>query len=248
MKYLVDYQGMVNTFLKGRFVVQQTFLPIGSLRRDCLQPVQARRRQGEVAAGRGRLSQRLRAHGSTWRAPRRGSISPSRCSRPWAQAGIKVNIVSADAKQVLGIYRGRKHQMVLISWTPDYLDPHSNADTFAHNDDDFDGAKSHPLAWRNHWYIPDISKMKAAAQEVDTDKRKAAYGALQKEGDRRGALHPDVPAGQSGCLARQRDGLQGRPDRGHDVLSSDREALRRRDAAGVPLLRSPSPACGRGPG
>ena len=54
------------------------------------------------------------------------------------QAGIKVNIVSADAKQVLGIYRARKHQMVLISWTPDYLDPHSNADTFAHNDDDSD--------------------------------------------------------------------------------------------------------------
>ena len=28
---LVDYQGMVNTFLKGRFIVQQTFLPIGFL-------------------------------------------------------------------------------------------------------------------------------------------------------------------------------------------------------------------------
>src|SRR5665213_2004777 len=31
MKYLVDYQGMANTFLKGRFAVQQTFLPIGLL-------------------------------------------------------------------------------------------------------------------------------------------------------------------------------------------------------------------------
>jgi peptide/nickel transport system substrate-binding protein len=96
--------------------------------------------------------------------------------------GIKVNIVSADAKQVIGIYRGRKHQAVVISWTPDYLDPHSNADTFAHNDDDSDEAKSHPLAWRAHWYIPDITaKMKAAAQEVDTEKRKAAYEALQKQ-------------------------------------------------------------------
>ena len=70
----------------------------------------------------------------------------------------------------------------MISWTPDYLDPHSNADTFAHNDDDSDEAKSHPLAWRNHWYIPDITaKMKAAAQEVDTAKRKAEYEALQKQ-------------------------------------------------------------------
>ena len=30
--------------------------------------------------------------------------------------GVKVNIVPADAKQVLGIYRARKHQMLLISW------------------------------------------------------------------------------------------------------------------------------------
>ena len=29
LKHLVDYQGMVNTFLKGRFLVQQAFLPIG---------------------------------------------------------------------------------------------------------------------------------------------------------------------------------------------------------------------------
>jgi peptide/nickel transport system substrate-binding protein len=97
-------------------------------------------------------------------------------------AGVKVNLVSADAKQVIGIYRGRKHQLVVISWTPDYLDPHSNADTFAHNDDDSDEAKSHPLAWRNHWYVPDVTaRMKAAAQEADTAKRKADYEALQKQ-------------------------------------------------------------------
>ena len=29
LKYLVDYQGMANSFLKGRFNVHQTFLPIG---------------------------------------------------------------------------------------------------------------------------------------------------------------------------------------------------------------------------
>ena len=29
LRYLIDYQGMVNSFLKGRFIVQQTFLPKG---------------------------------------------------------------------------------------------------------------------------------------------------------------------------------------------------------------------------
>jgi peptide/nickel transport system substrate-binding protein len=98
-----------------------------------------------------------------------------------AQAGIKVNIVAADPKQVIGAYRARKHQMTLITWTPDYLDPHSNADTFAHNDDNTDGAKGHPLAWRNHWFEPDVTaKMKLASKEIDTAKRKAEYEELQK--------------------------------------------------------------------
>jgi peptide/nickel transport system substrate-binding protein len=80
------------------------------------------------------------------------------------------------------IYRARKHQMVLTNWAPDYFDPHSNADTFAHNDDDSDTPKIKPLAWRNHWYIPELTKETlAAAREIDVEKRKAQYAALQKK-------------------------------------------------------------------
>jgi peptide/nickel transport system substrate-binding protein len=70
---------------------------------------------------------------------------------------------------------------VLNSWAPDYYDPHSNADTFAHNDNDSDDSPVKPLAWRTHWLIPDITKQtQAAAKEIDTDKRKAEYADLQK--------------------------------------------------------------------
>jgi peptide/nickel transport system substrate-binding protein len=180
LKYLVDYQGMVNTFLKGRFLVQQAFLPIGIFGAIPYNPYKL-----DVAKAKSLLAEAGYPNGFEIRLDS-ASISPQidmaqSMQQTMGQAGIKVNIVSADQKQVLGIYRGRKHQMVLISWTPDYLDPHSNADTFAHNDDDSDGAKSHPLAWRNHWVAPDVSaKMKAAAQEVDLAKRKADYEALQK--------------------------------------------------------------------
>ena len=57
-----------------------------------------------------------------------------------AQAGIKLNIVQSERKQVISTYRGRKHQLLLLEWGPDYLDPHANADTFAHNDNDADDA------------------------------------------------------------------------------------------------------------
>ena len=180
MKYLVDYQGMVNTFLKGRFLVQQAFLPIGIFGAISYNPYKL-----DVAKAKALLAEAGYPNGFEIRLDV-ASVSPQidmaqSVQQTMGLAGVKVNIVSADQKQVLGLYRGRKHQLALINWTPDYLDPHSNADTFAHNDDNSDGAKSHPLAWRNHWLAPDVSaKTKAAAQEVDTAKRKADYEALQK--------------------------------------------------------------------
>ena len=172
---------MVNTFLKGQFIVQQTFLPIGIFGGIPYNPYKL-----DVAKAKSLLAEAGYPNGFELRldVPNTSPLIDIAQSvqQTMALAGVKVNVVSADTKQVTGLYRGRKHQMVGWSWTPDYLDPHSNADTFAHNDDDSDGAKSHPLAWRSHWFIPDITaKMKAAAQEVDTANRKADYEALQKQ-------------------------------------------------------------------
>jgi peptide/nickel transport system substrate-binding protein len=181
LKYLVDYQGMVDTFLKGRCTVNQAFLPIGIFSAIKYNPYKL-----DVGKAKALLQEAGLADGFELRLDV-ASTSPlidiaQSVQQTMGQAGIKVNIVSADAKQVFGVYRARKHQMVLITWTPDYLDPHSNADTFAHNDDDSDNAQSHTLAWRNHWYIPEItSEMRAAAQEVDVSKRQARYEALEKK-------------------------------------------------------------------
>jgi peptide/nickel transport system substrate-binding protein len=97
-----------------------------------------------------------------------------------AQGGVKVSIVPGEQKQVITKYRARNHQMVLLYWSPDYMDPHSNADTFARNPDNSDDAKSKPLAWRNAWDIPELTKeADAAARERDADKRKQMYLDLQ---------------------------------------------------------------------
>ena len=99
-----------------------------------------------------------------------------------AEAGIKVNIVPGEQKQVITKYRARQHQIVLLYWSPDYMDPHSNADSFARNPDNSDDAKSKPLAWRNAWDIPEITKeTDAAARERDAEKRKQMYLDLQKK-------------------------------------------------------------------
>ena len=67
-------------------------------------------------------------------------------------------------------------------WGSDYWDPHSNADTFTRNPDNADDAKAKPLAWRNAWAIPELTrKSDAAVLERDTTRRRAMYEELQAE-------------------------------------------------------------------
>ena len=75
-----------------------------------------------------------------------------------AKGGVKVTLVPAEEKAVLTKYRARGHQMLIENWGPDFMDPHTNADTFARNTDNSDAPKSKPLAWRNSWDIPELSK------------------------------------------------------------------------------------------
>ena len=93
-----------------------------------------------------------------------------------------MELVTADQKTTLGDYRARKHQLVLMSWGPDYFDPHTNADYFVRNTDDSDAAtKGKTIAWRNHWDIKELSvKTAAAAKELDAAKRRAMYEDMQK--------------------------------------------------------------------
>jgi peptide/nickel transport system substrate-binding protein len=98
------------------------------------------------------------------------------------RAGIDIEIFPGDGKQVLTKYRARTHDMYIGQWGADYWDPHTNADTFVRNPDNADNAKSKPLAWRNAWDIPELTKKAdAAVLERDPAKRKAMYEKMQAE-------------------------------------------------------------------
>jgi peptide/nickel transport system substrate-binding protein len=100
----------------------------------------------------------------------------------WALAGVKVELLPGDGRAVLTKYRARSHDIFIGQWGPDYQDPHTNAETFAINENNADDARSKTLAWRNSWAIPDMSKLTAAAVfEKDGAKRKAIYEAIQRE-------------------------------------------------------------------
>jgi peptide/nickel transport system substrate-binding protein len=181
MKMLVDYDGMVKSFLAGRFFVQQSFLPIGFFGAIAYAPFKldvekAKALLAEAGYKDGFAVKIAAPNVSPWT-----EISQS-VQQTMGQAGIKVSIEPMELKAVIGQYRARNHQIAMLSWGPDYFDPHTNADSFVHNDDNSDNPKIKPIAWRNKWLIPEITKeMLAAARELDTAKRAEEYAVLQKK-------------------------------------------------------------------
>ena len=99
------------------------------------------------------------------------------------QAGITAEIVPQDGSALWPKYRARRHGLILARWSPDYVDPHSNADSFAHNPDNREEAKlTGVLAWRNAWADDGINALTVAARnEVDLDRRAELYADLQRK-------------------------------------------------------------------
>jgi peptide/nickel transport system substrate-binding protein len=181
VRYLIDYDGMVNSFLKGTMVVHQTFWASGFWA-----ALDENMYKLDVDKAKSLLKDAGYPDGFevTLDVP---TSSPfpnmgQSVQATLAQGGIKANIVQAETKAVITKYRARQHDMVLLYWGPDYMDPHTNADGFANNPDNSDNAKGKPLAWRNSWYDETVNKMTAdAVRERDTAKREQMYKDLQKK-------------------------------------------------------------------
>ncbi|MEL0628665.1 ABC transporter substrate-binding protein [Psychromonas aquatilis] len=180
LKYLIDYKGLANTVWEGRGQMQQAFLPkgfLGSLEDQpfTLDVEKAKALLDEAGYGDG-FEMDLIVRNSPIRVDTAKSIQTT-----FAKAGIKVNLVPMDGKQVLTVYRARKHQLFLGTWGPDYQDPHTNAETFASNLDNSDDSSVKTVAWRNAYAPEQMSKdTMAALLETDTEKRAEMYLAIQK--------------------------------------------------------------------
>ncbi len=182
LKHLVDYEGMAGSFLRGQYVVHQAFLPLTYLGQLEEKPYKL-----DVAKGKALLAEAGHADGFKTQihvrnATERLEIAQS-LQNTFGQAGIEVELVQGTGKQILTTYRARNHKIYLGAWGPDYPDPHTNADTFAHNPDNSDEAKlTGKLAWRNAWDMPEMTKETAAAVlEKDSNVRAEMYRKIQRD-------------------------------------------------------------------
>ena len=181
MKWLVDYSAIGDTLIKNIGVVHQNFLPVGLLGASTVNPYKL-----DVDKAKALLAKAGVPNGFKVTIDTRTIQSMQGIAEAFQQtakrAGIEVEIIPGDSKQTLTKYRARTHDMYIGQWGADYWDPHTNADTFVRNPDNADDAKAKPLAWRNSWAIPDLTKKAdAAVLERDPAKRKVMYEDLQAE-------------------------------------------------------------------
>jgi peptide/nickel transport system substrate-binding protein len=205
LKYLVDYDGIANTLLAGQAQTHQAFLPLGFLGAIEDKPFTLNIQKAKdllTAAGVSSFKTTVDVRNL----PEFLRIAET-LQATFGQAGIEVEILPGDGKQVLTKYRARNHDMHLGSWGPDYQDPHTNAQTFAANPDPSETTSLPTLAWRNQWNPVALTlQTNAAVQERDPVARAAIYEAIQREHQ---ATSPFVIMFQRIGVFAERKGLRG---------------------------------------
>ncbi len=181
MKWLVDYNAIGATLIKNIGIVHQNFLPVGLLGASTTNPYKL-----DVDKAKALLVKAGLPNGFKVTIDMRTQQPVQGITEAFQQtakrAGIEIEILPGDGKQTLTKYRARTHDIYIGAWGADYWDPHTNADTFARNPDNSETPKSKPLAWRNAWDIPELTKKAdAAVLERDGKKRKAMYEEMQAD-------------------------------------------------------------------
>lgn len=181
-RYLVDYKGMADSFLKGQMQVHQAFWPAGFPGALEDTPYSYDVEKAKKILADGGVKTPLKIELDVINSAPFTDIAAS-LQQTFAPAGINFDILPGTGAQVITKYRARTHQGMLLYWGPDFMDPHSNAKAFAYNADNADDKYVSTTTWRNAWMPPEAVNKKtlAALAEQDADKRNAMYVELQRE-------------------------------------------------------------------
>lgn len=201
-RWLVDYDSLSNQLLKGQYQVHQAFLPQGFDGALTDKPFKLDVAKAKQILQQGGIKPGTRFSLTIVNQPPYTDVAQA-LQASFAKADIDIQIQPVAESELWGKMRSRNFQSIFIYWGADYVDPNTNASTFAYNVPG--GPKT--LAWRTGWEIPKLSaQTRAAAAESDVQKRQALYGELQKEIQQNS---PYVVTLQGQKLVGLRDNVQG---------------------------------------
>jgi peptide/nickel transport system substrate-binding protein len=175
VSYAIDYDGIIKGIVRGAGERPSTMIPLGILGGD-----KSLARKRDVAKAKKLLTEAGYPNGiqlklAYWTAPLLGVATEplaAKLQADLAEAGIKTTLDPKERSVSLAEYRAGKPQLMLASWSPDFLDPDPYADAFY-------GAG--PVPKRVHYANPKVKDIIATAKkEQDPKKREALYMELNK--------------------------------------------------------------------
>lgn len=181
LNYIVDYDGMVNSILDGQYKIHQSFWPSGMWAAALETPYNHNMDKAKALIADAGIEPGTKITIDTLNKSPFKEVAQS-VQASLKEVGIDSEIILSDGKTLWPKYRARKHELIVARWGPDYSDPHSNADAFAHNPDNrFEAKLTGKLTWRNAWEAKGLTELtNKAAAESDPAKREAIYAELQK--------------------------------------------------------------------
>lgn len=180
MKYLVRYEAMTDSFLKGGYTVLQSYWP-----NEFYAALEETPFSYDVEKAKALLAEAGYVDGFSFKLNVRNT-SPAidiaqAVQQSMSVAGINVDIVQSDQKQFITSYRERQFEAILGTWAPVFPDPHSNTESFVRNIDNGPDSPVKSVAWRNSWKNDELTALAdAASNEADEAKRIEMYKDLQR--------------------------------------------------------------------
>jgi peptide/nickel transport system substrate-binding protein len=181
-RYLVDYDGMTQTFLKGQMEKHQAFWPKGFPGSYDETPFSYDVEKAKQILADAGVETPINVTLDVINSAPFTDIAQS-LQAGFSEAGINFEILPGTGAQVITKYRERTHQAMLLYWGPDFMDPHSNAKAFAYNSNNADDNYTATTTWRNAWAVPQEmnDEVTAALAEADQNARNDLYVDLQKK-------------------------------------------------------------------
>ena len=176
VSYAIDYEGIIKGLVRGAGEQPPAMLPIGVLGVD-----RAMARKRDLAKAKQLLTEAGYPSGiplkmNYWTAPLLGVPTEPLAAKLQAdlgQAGIKITLEPKERSVMISEYRAGKPQLMLASWTPDFLDPDPWADAFYRTG----SAATKRVKYDN----PKMNDLIATAKkEQDPAKRDALYKEITK--------------------------------------------------------------------
>ena len=181
-RYLIDYEGLTDTLLKGQMETHQAFWPKGFPGALEDTPFSYDPEKAKQILADGNVELPITVEMDVFNFAPFTDLAQS-IQASFAEAGINLEIVPGTTAGIITKYRAREHEAIMLYWGPDFNDPHSNAKAFAYNANNADDGYASTTTWRNAWAVPEAmnEKTMAALSESDPAKREEMYLELQRE-------------------------------------------------------------------